>query len=86
VGFAFLSVPRLGARRPGVTRQRQAHLFRHLHDRATRAHPINLDAGNRFAYAADLGLDKVLIYRFGSDEGCGQHFDAARGSEAPAPA
>jgi 6-phosphogluconolactonase len=33
------------------------------------AHSINLDAANRFAYAADLGLDKVLIY----------HYDAATG-------
>src|SRR5262249_47007566 len=28
------------------------------------AHSINLDAANRFAFVADLGLDKVLIYRF----------------------
>lgn len=28
------------------------------------AHSIFLDAANRFALAADLGLDKVLIYRF----------------------
>jgi 6-phosphogluconolactonase len=28
------------------------------------AHSINLDAANRFALVADLGLDKVLIYRF----------------------
>jgi 6-phosphogluconolactonase len=27
------------------------------------AHSINVDLGNRFAVAADLGLDKVLIYR-----------------------
>ena len=33
------------------------------------AHSINLDPGNRFAYAADLGLDKVLIYRFDADKG-----------------
>ena len=32
-------------------------------------HSINLDPGNRFAYAADLGLDKVLIYRFDADKG-----------------
>jgi len=37
------------------------------------AHSINLDAGNRFAFAADLGLDKVLVYRF----------DAAQGKLAP---
>lgn len=28
------------------------------------AHSINLDAANRFAFAADLGLDKILVYRF----------------------
>lgn len=28
------------------------------------AHSINLDGTNRRAYAADLGLDKILIYRF----------------------
>jgi 6-phosphogluconolactonase len=37
------------------------------------AHSINLDAGNRFAFTADLGLDKVLIYRF----------DGAKGTLAP---
>ncbi len=37
------------------------------------AHSINLDAEGRFAVAADLGLDKVLIYRF----------DAARGTLTP---
>lgn len=33
------------------------------------AHSINVDPGNRFAYAADLGLDKVLVYRFDADKG-----------------
>jgi 6-phosphogluconolactonase len=37
------------------------------------AHSINLDAANRFAFVADLGLDKILIYRF----------DATRGLLAP---
>jgi 6-phosphogluconolactonase len=37
------------------------------------AHSINLDAANRFAAVADLGLDKVLLYRF----------DPAKGSLAP---
>src|SRR5262245_24525847 len=36
------------------------------------AHSINLDAANRFAFVADLGLDKILIYKF----------DAAKGSLA----
>jgi 6-phosphogluconolactonase len=38
------------------------------------AHSINVSPNNRFAYAADLGLDKVLIYRF----------DAKAGTLAPA--
>jgi 6-phosphogluconolactonase len=33
------------------------------------AHSINVDADNRFAYAADLGLDKILIYRFNAADG-----------------
>lgn len=37
------------------------------------AHSINLDPANRFAFVADLGLDRVMIY-------C---FDAARGSLTP---
>jgi 6-phosphogluconolactonase len=37
------------------------------------AHSINLDSANRFAFAADLGLDRVLVYRF----------DGAKGSLAP---
>ncbi len=39
-------------------RQKEAH-----------AHSINLDPGNRLAFVADLGIDKVMIYKF----------DAARG-------
>ena len=38
------------------------------------AHSINLDAEGTFAYAADLGLDKVMIYRL----------DPAQGSLTPA--
>ncbi|HUB14578.1 MAG TPA: lactonase family protein [Acetobacteraceae bacterium] len=37
------------------------------------AHSITLDAANRFVFVPDLGLDKVLIYRF----------DAARGMLEP---
>jgi len=37
------------------------------------AHSMTLDAANRFAFAADLGLDKVLIDRF----------DPAKGTLAP---
>jgi 6-phosphogluconolactonase len=37
------------------------------------AHSIVLDAANRFAFAPDLGLDKILVYRF----------DPAKGTLAP---
>jgi 6-phosphogluconolactonase len=33
------------------------------------AHSINVDLGNRFAIAADLGLDKLLVYRFDPAKG-----------------
>jgi 6-phosphogluconolactonase len=33
------------------------------------AHSINLDAHNRFAITADLGLDKLFVYRFDSQKG-----------------
>lgn len=36
---------------------------------APHAHSINLDPANRFAFAADLGLDKILIYRLDPDSG-----------------
>ncbi|MEO7297727.1 MAG: lactonase family protein [Verrucomicrobiota bacterium] len=28
------------------------------------AHSINVDAANRFAFVADLGLDKIMVYKF----------------------
>jgi 6-phosphogluconolactonase len=33
------------------------------------AHSVNVDLANRFAFVADLGLDKVLIYRFDPSKG-----------------
>ena len=33
------------------------------------AHSINLDANNRYAVVADLGLDKLMVYRFDPDKG-----------------
>ena len=33
------------------------------------AHSINVDPANRFAVAADLGLDKVLVYRLDAEHG-----------------
>jgi 6-phosphogluconolactonase len=48
----------------GVNRARQE---------TAHAHSINLDAANRFAFVADLGVDKIFVYRF----------DAAAGKLAP---
>jgi 6-phosphogluconolactonase len=31
------------------------------------AHSINMDKANKFAFCADLGIDKILVYRFDSD-------------------
>lgn len=47
------------------------------------AHSINLDAANRFAFAADLGLDKVLIYKFDPAAGTLTANDPAAGVLAP---
>jgi 6-phosphogluconolactonase len=33
------------------------------------AHSANLDAWNRFAFVADLGIDKILVYRYDRDRG-----------------
>ena len=33
------------------------------------AHYINLDAAGRFAFVADLGLDKVLIFKYDAKKG-----------------
>ena len=47
------------------------------------AHSINLDAANRFAFAADLGLDKILIYRFDPAAGTLAANDPAWATVAP---
>src|SRR5829696_453247 len=36
---------------------------------AAHAHSITLDRSNRFAFAADLGIDKLMIYRFDDKTG-----------------
>jgi 6-phosphogluconolactonase len=33
------------------------------------AHSINLDAKGRFAFAADLGVDKIFVYKFDAEKG-----------------
>ena len=40
-------------------------------DRQTEPHPHSflLDPANRFAFAPDLGIDKIMVYRFNADSG-----------------
>jgi 6-phosphogluconolactonase len=47
------------------------------------AHSINLDAANKFAVAADLGLDKLFVYKFDSAKGTLTPNDPPAGSVAP---
>ena len=53
--------------------QHEGSSINRLRQREPHAHSINVSPDNRFAIAADLGLDKLLIYRF----------DAAKGTLAP---
>ena len=47
------------------------------------AHSINLDPANRFAFAADLGLDKLLVYRFDPAKGTLEPNDPPFAAVAP---
>lgn len=48
------------------------------------AHSVNLDAAGKFAFVADLGLDKVLVYRFDAENGTITANDPPSASVAPA--
>ena len=43
---------------PNKQRQQRAH-----------AHAVNLSPDDRFVYVADLGIDRIMIYRFDADQG-----------------
>ena len=58
---------------PSATVQHQGSSINPQRQKQPHAHSINLSPDNRLALAADLGLDKVLIY----------DFDAAKGTLAP---
>lgn len=47
------------------------------------AHSINLDPANRFAFVADLGLDKIMVYRFDAAAGTLTPNDPASAAVAP---
>ncbi|MFO0807057.1 MAG: lactonase family protein [Gemmataceae bacterium] len=47
------------------------------------AHSVNLDPANKFAFVADLGLDKVIAYRFDPAKGtlaAGDAYETAKGA------
>jgi 6-phosphogluconolactonase len=48
---------------PASVIQHQGSSVNKSRQEAPHAHSINLDPANQFAFAADLGLDKVLVYR-----------------------
>jgi 6-phosphogluconolactonase len=62
---------RLGAASAFV--QHSGHSINPQRQEGPHAHAIELSPDNRFAIAADLGLDELLVY----------HFDSSRGSLAP---
>lgn len=47
------------------------------------AHSINVDPNNQYAFAADLGIDKVLVYKLDPAAGTLTAVDAAAGTTAP---
>ncbi len=67
---AVLPVDELGRlKQPSCVIQHQGSSVNPRRQKGPHAHSINLDRNNRFAFAADLGLDKVLIYRFDPQAG-----------------
>jgi len=69
IGEASAVEQNQGALGPNKERQDQAH-----------AHWIEASADNRFAYVADLGLDRVLIYRFDAAKGTMGRGESGEGS------
>ncbi len=60
-----LPIERDGRLRPASSQhQHRGHGADAGRQEAPHAHSINLDAANRYAFVADLGLDEVLIYAF----------------------
>jgi 6-phosphogluconolactonase len=49
--------------------QHEGHSVDPRRQKGPHAHSVNLDAANRFAFVADLGLDKVMVYRFDATAG-----------------
>ncbi len=65
-GGSVASFPLDGGGRLGAASsviQHHGHGVNPARQEAPHVHSINVDPGNRFAVAADLGLDKVFVYR-----------------------
>jgi 6-phosphogluconolactonase len=72
-GSGSVSVLPVGADgRLGAATDVVQHAGRSVHperQQGPHAHCVTLDAANRFAFVCDLGLDKVLVYRFDAERG-----------------
>lgn len=67
---ACLPIDKGGALEPASsTMQHEGSSVNARRQEAPHAHSINVGFNNRFAYVADLGLDKVLTYEFDPDAG-----------------
>ncbi len=54
---------------PSCTIQHEGSSVNPQRQKEPHAHSVNLDPAGRFAFVADLGLDKVMIYRFDAESG-----------------
>ncbi|MEZ5303775.1 MAG: lactonase family protein [Verrucomicrobiales bacterium] len=79
--FALKPGGALGARTAFI--QHEGSSVDQRRQEAPHAHSINLDAANRFAFAADLGCDKVFAYRFDPESGALSAADPAFAPVAP---
>jgi 6-phosphogluconolactonase len=62
-------MPTGGVRPPSSVVQHTGSSVNPQRQKEPHAHSIDVDATNRFAYVADLGIDKVMVYRFDSAAG-----------------
>ena len=62
------SAPTAGWRRRPRSIQHTGNSVDPARQEGPHAHSINLDPANRFAFVADLGLDKVMVYRLDSGD------------------
>ena len=66
-GRAFPSPPMGDSRRPPPRSSTPARASTRTRQSGPHAHCVTLDRANRFAFVCDLGLDKIMSYRFDAD-------------------